>query len=70
MPYVEKPFGVVLKELSHNGTPRTPSTAAWGMRYPARTLLILTISMLRFPVTETKINAPRSLDLLDSWGRN
>lgn len=41
---VEKPFGVVLKELSHNGTPRTPSTTAWGMRYTARTLLLKEIS--------------------------
>lgn len=33
-------MGLVLKELFHNGTPRTPSAAAWGMRYTARTLLL------------------------------
>jgi len=37
----KSPLGCGLKELFHNGTPRTPSAAAWGIPYPARTLLLM-----------------------------
>ncbi len=59
----KSPLGSVLKELSHRlwtsqfevffggdlSTLPTGTTAAWGMRYPARTLLMLTIPT-EFPV--------------------
>lgn len=59
---VEKPFGAVLKELFHNGTPRTPSTAAWGMRYTARTLLFKGISS--YGLAKLKLHVPFKKD---SW---